>query len=180
MSELTHFRAEVDRFMRQHPQSPLSPAQLADFVGLSYFAADPAFVFTVTVTRLAETEPLVQMETSSGEMRLYRRWATFAFQVAGQAAALTIYSDPHGYDFFLPFKDKSNGRSTYAAGRYLDNHRPGLNQLSETTFEVDFNYAYNPYCAYSPAYSCPLPPPENWLKVAILAGEKMFAAAGME
>jgi uncharacterized protein (DUF1684 family) len=174
MSELTRFRAEVDRFMRQHPQSPLSDEQLADFTGLNYFAEDPAFVFTVTVMRLADDEPLIEMETSTGEMRLYRRWGTFAFQVDGQEAVLTIYSDPHGYDYFMPFKDATNGRFTYPAGRYLDNHRPGLNQLSDTTFEVDFNFAYNPYCAYSPAYSCPLPPRENWLKVPIQAGEKNF------
>jgi len=176
MSELSHFRAEVDRFMSHHPQSPLSEEHLENFTGLSYFAENPAFVFTVTVTRLAEDEPLLEMETSTGEMRLYRRWGTFGFTVEGQDASLTIYSDPHGYDFFLPFRDATNGRSTYGAGRYLDNNRPGLNQLSDDTFEVDFNYAYNPYCAYNTAYSCPLPPRENWLEVPIQAGEKSFTA----
>lgn len=175
MNELNQFRQEVDRFMRHHPQSPLSQERLRDFTGLKYFAENPALVFNLTVTRFPENEPLFEMETSTGEMRLYRRWGTFDFTVEGQKASLTIYSDAHGYDFFLPFRDTTNGRETYSAGRYLDNNRPGLNQLSDTSFEVDFNYAYNPYCAFNLAYSCPLPPRENWLNVPIRAGEKSFA-----
>ncbi|MCI0396478.1 MAG: DUF1684 domain-containing protein, partial [Chloroflexi bacterium] len=73
-----------------------------------------------------------------------------------------------------PFRDTTNGQETYGAGRYLDSHRPGLNQLGPDRFEVDFNYSYNPYCAYSEYYSCPLPPRENWLKVPIRAGEKNY------
>jgi uncharacterized protein len=174
MNELTQFRRAVDRFMATHPQSPLSDEVLAAFSGLAYYDENPALSLTVMVDRLPDDEPLVEMETSTGEMRLYRRWGTFSFAVQGEMATLTIYSDPHGHDFFLPFKDGTNGRATYGAGRYLDNHRPGLEQLDDTEFIVDFNYCYNPYCAYSPAYSCPLPPPENWLKVAIEAGEKKF------
>ncbi len=85
-----------------------------------------------------------------------------------------IYSDPQGGGFFLPFKDATSGRETYGAGRYLDSHRPGLQQLEGGRFEIDFNYAYNPYCAYNENYRCPLPPAENWLKVPIHAGEKNF------
>ena len=174
MNQLAQFRAEVDEFMSQHPQSPLPAAQLAAFSGLHYFAGDPVFRFTAAVTRFVADEPLIEMETSTGEMRLYRRWGKFSFEVDGQTAVLTIYSDPHGYDFFLPFRDATNGRETYGAGRYLDSHRPGLELLSAATVEVDFNFAYNPYCAYSPEYSCPLPPRENWLTVPIRAGEMAF------
>jgi uncharacterized protein (DUF1684 family) len=74
----------------------------------------------------------------------------------------------------MPFKDLTNGKETYGAGRYMDNHRPGMQQLAGNFFEIDFNYAYNPYCAYSPAFSCPLPPRENWLAVPIRAGEKNY------
>ncbi|MBK7180126.1 MAG: DUF1684 domain-containing protein [Chloroflexi bacterium] len=157
MNQLAQFRAEVDEFMSQHPQSPPPAAQLAAFSGLHYFAGDPVFRFTAAVTRFAADEPLIEMETSTGEMRLYRRWGKFSFEVDGQTAVLTICSDPHGYDFFLPFRDATNGRETYGAGRYLDSHRPGLELLSAATVEVDFNFAYNPYCAYSPEYSCPCP-----------------------
>ena len=113
------------------------------------------------------------METSTGDIRHYRRWATFSFEVGGETADLTIYSDPWGESLFLPFKDGTNGRDTYGAGRYLDNHRPGLSVRGGQVV-VDFNYAYNPYCAYSTTYSCPLPPRENWLEMPIYAGEKNF------
>lgn len=174
MSELTQFRQAMDRFMARHPQSPLSDELLAGFTGLNYYTENPVLSLTVTVNRLPNNEPLITMATSTGELRLYRRWATFSFPVNGEIATLTIYSDPYGHDFFLPFKDETNGRETYSAGRYLDNHRPGLEQLDDATFAVDFNYSYNPYCAYDEGYSCPLPPHENWLKFPITAGEKSF------
>ncbi len=172
---LTEFRAQVDDFLAYHPQSPLEPAQRQEFDGLAYFDANRDLVLRVEATRFADDEPLIEMETSTGDRQFYRRWGRFQFEVEGQTAELTIYSDPSGADFFMPFKDATNGAETYGAGRYMDNHRPGLTQLDGTRFEVDFNYAYNPYCAYSPYYSCPLPPRENWLKVPIRAGEKAFA-----
>ncbi|MCA9940355.1 MAG: DUF1684 domain-containing protein [Anaerolineales bacterium] len=172
--EINQFRRQVDDFMRNHPQSPLDHEQRRGFRGLSYFAPDEAFVFVVEVRRFPDDEPLIQMETSTGDVRLYRRWGEFSVTVAGESGSLTIYSDPQGEDFFLPFKDATNGAETYGAGRYLDNHRPGLTRLHGNMWEVDFNFAYNPYCAYSPYYSCPLPPRENWLKIPIRAGEKSF------
>lgn len=172
MDTLTHFRQQIDAFMAQHPQSPLDPMQQADFTGLSYYDPDPAFIFEAEVTLFPADEPVVEMETSTGDVRPYRRWGRFTFTVEGQAAGLTIYSDGHG--FFLPFKDATNGRETYGAGRYLDDERPGLEQVSHNKIRVDFNFAYNPYCAYQMNYSCPLPPAENWLKVPIRAGEKDF------
>ncbi len=174
MNQLTHFREQIDAFLAQHPQSPLDHTQQADFTGLNYYDGNEDFIFEVEVEKFGEDEPLIEMDTSTGDLRPYRRYGRFTFQVNGQDAALTIYSDPHGHDFFLPFRDATSGNETYGAGRYMDNHRPALTQLSDTQFRVDFNYAYNPYCAYSPAYSCPLPPAENWLQVPIRAGEKDF------
>jgi uncharacterized protein (DUF1684 family) len=172
---LQQFRDEVDDFMQFHPQSPLEDDLRDGFKGLAYFDENPALVFMPDIERLPDDEPLVEMETSTGDRRLYRRYARLSFEVDGEPAALTVYSDPDGGDFFLPFRDATSGTETYGAGRYLDNHRPGLRPLGSGAFELDFNYAYNPYCAYSPYYSCPLPPRENWLKVAIRAGEKDFA-----
>lgn len=171
---LAQFRAELDDFMAFHPESPLDNEQRTDFPGLDYFDPNPDLAFTARVNRLPDTEPLIEMETSTGDTRFFRRWGTFSFTVDGDTAELTIYSDPQVEDFFLPFKDATNGDETYGAGRYLDNHRPGLDRVGEEEFEVDFNFAYNPYCAYSPYYSCPLPPRENWLSVPIRAGEKAF------
>lgn len=173
---LKNFREEIDDFMQFHPQSPL-PGELRDgFRGLDYYGENSALVLHVGVERLPDDEPIIEMETSTGDSRPFRRWGTFEFEVDGEPARLTLYSDPAGEEFFLPFRDATSGRETYGAGRYLDNHRPGLLPTGEDAFEVDFNYAYNPYCAYSPTYSCPLPPMENWLKVPIRAGEKDFQA----
>lgn len=159
--------------MAHHPQSPLDEEQRDRFTGLAYFAANDDLIFETEVERFADDEPLLEMETSTGEARPFRRWGRFLFTVEGQPASLTIYFDGHG--LFLPFKDATNGTETYGAGRYLDNHRPGLDLRGAHKIHVDLNYAYNPYCAYSPYYSCPLPPRENWLVVPIRAGEKDFA-----
>jgi hypothetical protein len=174
-SVLQQFRDELDDFMQFHPQSPLDEDQRETFQGLAYFDESPALVVVPEVERLPESEPLIEMETSTGDKRFYRRYARLRFSVDGEPATLTVYSDPRGGDFFLPFRDATSGTETYGAGRYLDNHRPGLRQLNGSAFELDFNFAYNPYCAYSPYYSCPLPPRENWLTVSICAGEKDFA-----
>jgi uncharacterized protein (DUF1684 family) len=174
VSQLTQFRNDVDQFMGFHPQSPLSADQRGDFSSLTYFEENEALVLNVMIDRLPDTEPMIDMETSTGEQRPYRRWGNFSFTVDGEAASLTIYSDAHGQEFFMPFRDATSGKETYGAGRYLDNHRPGMVDLGNGRFQIDFNYAYNPYCAYNSGYSCPLPPRENWLTVPIQAGEKNF------
>jgi uncharacterized protein (DUF1684 family) len=172
MNELTRFRQQINEFMAHHPQSPLDHEQKATFSGLNYYEEDDAYILEGEVERFPADEPVIEMETSTGDIRPYRRWGRFNISVDGQEAALTIYSDGHG--LFLPFKDATNGAETYGAGRYLDTHRPGLEQISADNIRIDFNYAYNPFCTYSAAYSCPLPPVENWLKVPIQAGEKDF------
>lgn len=174
MSELSRFRAEIDDFMAHHPQSPLTEERQETFQGLNYYDENPQLSFEVEVERFAEDEPLIEMETSTGDRQHFRRWGHFSFAIDGEEASLVIYSDPQAGGFFLPFKDATSGGETYGAGRYLDSHRPGLQQVEERRFEVDFNYAYNPYCAYNENYRCPLPPAENWLRVPIHAGEKSF------
>ena len=107
------------------------------------------------------------MQTSTGDERTYTHYGQFQLTVDGEPAQLTIYADEHG--FFLPFVDALAGKETYGGGRYLQ-PRP----LGNDHFLVDFNVAYNPYCAYNEAWSCPLPPRENWLRVPIRAGEQSF------
>jgi len=174
MSQIADLRKDVDDFLKKHPQSPLGHEQQETFTGLDYFDINPELVFEVEVERFADDEPIITMQTSTGDEQEYRRWGRFSFEIGGKSASMTIYSDRFGQDFFMPFKDGTNGSETYGAGRYMDEHRPGFRPLAGDMFEVDFNYAYNPYCAYSSAYSCPLPPRENWLKVPIRAGEKSF------
>ena len=91
------------------------------------------------------------------------------FDVAGEAQRLTALqlANSSGDALFVPFKDATNGTETYGAGRYLD-----LEPMPDGTYDLDFNLAYSPFCAYSPSYSCPLPPPENRLTSRITAGEQ--------
>jgi uncharacterized protein (DUF1684 family) len=173
MSDLAQFRAGKDEFFKHYPfpQAPLEPEQQAAFTGLSYYPENPALRLEVEVTPFENPER-VQMLTSTSEVQTYLKWGKFTFEVEGQAAELVIFRDMHG-GFFLPFQDATSGAETYGAGRYLEPQR-----LPNGKFLVDFNYAYNPYCAYNEAWSCPIPPRENRLKVPIQAGEMSFALAG--
>ena len=166
MSELIDFRAEKDEFFGRHPQSPLTPEQQRRFVGLQYFPENGALRLEVQAEPLFDQQPM-QMQTSTGGVQMYVRHARFKFQVDGLDAELTIYQNENGY--FLPFVDSLAGKETYPAGRYLEPE-----QLIGNRFLVDFNLAYNPYCAYNEMWSCPITPAENRLKVAIHAGEKLF------
>jgi hypothetical protein len=173
MGHLEQFRREIDEFMRYHPQSPLDHDQRHEFSGLNYYDLDESLILEVEIERFPEDEPVVVMETSTGDQQDYRRWGKFTFEVEGVEAALTLYVDSHG-EYFLPFRDGTSGSDTYGAGRYMDDHRPAIQPLEGDRLRINFNYAYNPYCAYSPNFSCPLPPAENWLQVPIRAGEKIL------
>ena len=166
MSELTDFRAEKDEFFGRHPQSPLTPEQKRGFVGLQYFPENDALRLEVQAEPLFDQQPM-QMQTSTGGVQMYARHARFKFPVDGQEAELTIYQSENGY--FLPFVDSLAGKETYPAGRYLEPE-----SLPGNRFLVDFNLAYNPYCAYNEMWSCPITPAENRLKVPIRAGEKLY------
>lgn len=158
-------RRQKDQFFRNSPQSPLTPEQQARFTGLNYYDFNPALQFSVTVEPFSE-DTSITMQTTTGDLRQYRRYGRFSFTVDGQTAELTLYEADYG--FFLPFADAGAGSETYPAGRYLEPE-----DLGDNRFEIDFNQAYNPYCAYGPGWSCPLTPAENRLKVAIRAGEKL-------
>jgi len=167
MTELERFRAQKDQFFRSHPHSPLLPEQQRSFSGLQYYPENPELRFETTIEPFAEQATVV-MPTSTGEQRTYRRYGRFRFTIAGQPVQLTVYADDHTY--FLPFADASAGSETYGAGRYLEPQPLGNNR-----FQIDFNLAYNPYCAYNDQWSCPITPAENRLSVPIRAGEKLFA-----
>ena len=166
MTELDDFRSEKDRFMATDLQSPLQAEQKRTFKGLQYFPENPGLRLEVTIEPLAE-QNIIQMQTSTGDIQEYVRYGKFKFMVDGQEAELTIYADSNGY--FLPFVDAQAGKETYPAGRYLEPI-----DLGKRKFLIDFNYAYNPYCAYNDYWSCPLTPFENRLKSPIRAGEKIF------
>lgn len=166
MTDLDDLRAEKDEFFGKHPQSPLTREQRKEFKGLNYFPENGALHLEVIVEEFPEKE-MFEMQTSTGSVQHYERFGRFKFLVGEVEAQLTIYQNEHG--FFLPFVDSLAGKETYPAGRYLEPE-----PLPGGRFLIDFNLAYNPYCAYNEMWSCPITPAENRLKVAIRAGEKLF------
>ena len=119
------------------------------------------------------------MPVFSGTGREYTRYAVLEFLLKDQPVKLTVYrstalsGNPQYVDYlFLPFTDKTNGEDTYTGGRYID---LSVKDFANGMVIIDFNKAYNPYCAYSAGYSCPKPPDENKLDIKIEAGEKKFA-----
>ena len=166
MEGLADHRKMKDQFMAQGEHSPLTPEQRENFEGLRYFEEDLSMRLEIEIEPFEEQEK-VQMQTSTGDVQTYTRYGRFRFEAEGKEAELTLFASPHGY--FLPFVDAQAGSETYGAGRYLDPP-----QLPDGKFLIDFNDAYNPYCAYNEMWSCPLPPAENKINVAVKAGEKNF------
>jgi hypothetical protein len=166
MTELDAFRAEKDEYFAHDPNSPLTREQRKDFHGLNYYPENDELRIEATLEEFPE-KAAFEMQTSTGSVQTYERFGKFKFSVDGQEAELTIYRNEYG--FFLPFVDSQAGKETYPAGRYLEPE-----PLPGGRFFIDFNLAYNPYCAYNEMWSCPITPAENRLKVAIRAGEKLF------
>lgn len=169
-SVLQH-RQEIHEFMENDPQSPLPDSLKSNFPGLNYFDPDPAYKVSATI----ETIPgniRISTPTSDGQIREYIKHSYATFELSGKQHQVTLLQpveEETGGSLFLPFGDLSNTVNTYGGGRYLD-----LEITNENSITIDFNLAYNPYCVYSSNYSCPLPPAENQLTVAIKAGEKNF------
>lgn len=166
MNHLSEFRKSKDTIFRNDPDSPLTDEQKKAFTGLRYFPENPRLKFSVQVEEFQQKDR-VTIQTSTGDSREYQRFGRFVFEVDGKPAALTLYTSESGY--FLPFIDNLAGKETYPAGRYLE-----VEPLGKGKYTVDFNFAYNPYCAYNDRWSCPLTPFENRLTVPIAAGEKVF------
>jgi uncharacterized protein len=167
MADLETFRRQKDKFFKISPDSPIPPDQHESFDGLRYYPENPDLRLTVRLDEFPEKEP-IRMTTSTGDVQDYQRWGQFSFEVDGRPATLTVYYASWG-GFFVPFVDATSGSETYGAGRYLE-----LEDLEDGSFLADFNLAYNPYCAYSEQYSCPIPPAENRIDVPVRAGELLY------
>ncbi len=168
VAELEAERAAKDAFFRSHPASPIPPEERQHFASLEYYPPNPALRFVVRLERIEPPEPL-SIPTSTGDEEHYERIGYVSFEVEGQPVRLAVYRSVANGSLFIPFRDATSGTETYGGGRYLEPIPLGDDKLL-----LDFNRAYNPYCAYSDEWSCPLPPPENWLKVPIRAGEKAY------
>jgi uncharacterized protein (DUF1684 family) len=171
-------RRERDLAFKLSLESPIPEQDRAGFAGLDYFAVDPALRFRVRLIRLS-IPARIRMGTNTGEIRDGLRYGFFEFRVQGQDCRLHVYRMEEDGDagqprLFIPFRDATSGKETYGAGRYLD-----LQENTSGIYELDFNRAYNPLCAYGMEFSCPVPPEENRLPVPIRAGEKIYKAAAI-
>lgn len=165
-------RKDRDDYMRNNTESPFADSVEA-FKGLSYFEPEEKFRISANLIPV-ENKKTVTLPTSDGLETRYLEYAYAEFKIDGEACRLLILEimdmGPTRGTLFLAFADATSANETYGAGRYLDiNKVPG-----STAVTLDFNKAYNPYCAYNDSFSCPFPPKENILNVAIRAGEKVY------
>jgi len=173
MEEIEALRENKDRFFAEHWQSPIPPEKRVRFKGLSYFPPDPKYRFEIPLHEHEKKEYL-QITDTGGNIREYIRWGEFRFKIDNEELKLQAYKDdPRDKRLFVPFRDKTNGKETYGAGRYIDLNKD-RDKTPDGKWILDFNKAYNPWCAYSENYVCPFVPPENWLPIPIYAGEKNF------
>jgi uncharacterized protein (DUF1684 family) len=167
---LLKFRDEKDEYFRGSHESPLPHADRAKVKGLHYFDPDPSLRFETNLQRHPSPESVI-MATSKGTRQLFNKVGYFEVTIDGQSVRLQAYQSAERDDpsVFIPFRDGTSDKESYPAARYLD-----LKVEHNDEYVLDFNYAYNPFCAYSDDYVCPLPPRENWLTVPIRAGEKKY------
>jgi uncharacterized protein (DUF1684 family) len=173
--EIQAHRKALDKEFRDPAHSPLPAKQIRRFKGLEYFPADIRYVVEATFAADSAAQPFF-MKTTTTRLPEYRKYGELKFSLEGQVLTLSVYQSLEltkkgGYDdyLFIPFTDPTNGDESYGGGRYIDLR---MDQLKQKPTRLDFNRAYNPYCAYSKGYSCPIPPAENRLPVAIRAGVK--------
>jgi uncharacterized protein (DUF1684 family) len=172
VEKLEHQRKEKDIFFAMHQQSPIPLEERLGFMGLSYYPITPDFRFELELHEHSNKET-IQIEDTQRNIRQFLRWGEFRFKVGSEQYSLQCYKNaPEEERLFIPFRDTTSGKETYGAGRYLDIDSGDL--TTNGKWILDFNEAYNPWCAYSENYACPFVPPENWLKVPIKAGEKNY------
>jgi uncharacterized protein (DUF1684 family) len=170
------FLNQRNALFKSHPQSPLDEVQRASFTRLDYFPYDASFRVQGRLDRnVAQESQQVQL-AADGVFR-YTRVARVCFTMHTFQVELSLFwVEGYGGGLFLPFKDRTNGHDTFGGGRYLYDTIKGADLGADTDHIIlDFNFAYNPSCAYNTHWVCPLSPPENSLPFAITAGEKRFS-----
>ena len=170
------WRAVRNDLFRDHPQSPLPEAERETFPGLPFFDYDPALRVRAEVV---DREPEhYEIQTSGDATYGFTRFAEARFEAGGVSRALELYwLDGYVGGVFVPFRDATGGTETYGAGRYLLDTGKGADLgMEDDRLILDFNFAYNPSCAYDPQWVCPLAPPPNRIDLAIRAGERSPAA----
>jgi len=175
-----NFSKEIDKHRQKYKQEFLhsanSPLKKTDLAFLDFFEPDSTYRVTARFEKSKSTS--FEMPTYSGMNKTYVKYGELKFRLNGRRQTLSVYRSlslqslaKYKDYLFIPFKDKTNGIETYGGGRYLDLK---TTDLKDNVYVLDFNKAYNPYCAYSDGFNCPIPPSENHLSIEIPVGEKKY------
>lgn len=175
MIEVQNYQDKLNKDYANPSSSPLTKEDLVNFESLNFFEADENFKVDATL-ELTPNDRVFEMATTTDRKPLYKRYAIATFRLNGKEYKLNVYQNQQlilDFEYrnylFLPFTDATNGHESYKGGRYIDLEIPTTNKLT-----IDFNKAYNPYCAYNSKYSCPVVPSENHLDIEIKAGVKAY------
>lgn len=171
----TDWQKQMNADFKDASKSPLKEKDLKDFKGLEFFPFDSTYFVKAKLERTPYEKPF-KMKTTTDRLPEYVKYGVVTFQLKGNNYQLSIYQNldlmtKEGYEdyLFLPFLDDTNGEESYGGGRYVECRIPEGDIL-----EIDFNEAYNPYCAYNEKYSCPIVPRENYVPKKVEAGVKVF------
>ena len=167
-NQILETRKQIDHFFKSSEESPLAEDQKKAFQGLNYYPVNEEYHFVLKLHKFDHPDEIILI-ASKGDERKYILLGYFEFQVKGEVFRLTAYKIPDSEYILVPFKDATTGIETYGGGRYIN-----IDSVGPDLYRLDFNMAYNPYCAYNPAYSCILIPSENILPIPIPAGQKNF------
>ncbi len=167
MDQLVKFRKEKDEFFGSSEDPPITSEQREKFKGLQYYPENPKFHVKAFLEK-SESQEIVDIKTSAGDTETYKRYGEIKFQIDGNNYNLAVFQSLDRSHLFLSFRDKTNSSETYHDGRYIEVEE------DQGKVDLDFNYAYNPYCAYNNHFRCPITPDENTLNVAVTAGEKRY------
>lgn len=175
IAEVLEFQKKINEEFKNPEESPLADRFRIDFETLDFFLPDTNYVIKAKLTRTPEAVPFLMPTTTERESKEVV-YGIVNFKLQGKEHSLEIYQNPElmkeeGFEdyLFLPFTDLTNGKETYGGGRYLDLRIPKTTEIT-----LDFNRAYNPYCAYNKKFSCPLVPAVNSLDISVFAGVKDF------
>lgn len=171
-TEIENFQKELNEEYSNEKTSPLRGENLKKFTEHPFFSMDLKWRVTAKLVKTDNAEPF-EIPTSSGKTKKYKEYGKLYFKIDGKQQVLTVYQslalmkNPEYIDYlFLPFRDLTNGKETYGGGRYIDLKIPKTSEII-----IDFNKAYQPYCAYNATdYNCPIVPKENWLNIRIESG----------
>ncbi|MBP8793748.1 MAG: DUF1684 domain-containing protein [Lutibacter sp.] len=175
--EIQQFQYKMNTEFADANKSPLTEKDIKTFKSLDFFPINENYKVEATL-KLTPNEPVFEMKTTSDRLPLYKKYGELSFKINEKLCLLSVFQNQeqlNSFEYnnllFLPFSDLTNNKTTYAGGRYLDLETP---TKGKTTIILDFNKAYNPYCAYNHDFSYPVPPAENNLQVAIEAGVKKY------